>query len=112
MKNQKEFPIYLLFFILVKSILLPTAIFDAVAITSLVVLFGFKLFLDYNKKPDFSQEMIVRLNEATKILNTKIDKISGNVDEKINIVNGKVSAVMLNAAPKTKKPEEIKFGWG
>jgi predicted membrane protein len=106
MKEQKNLPFVILLLILVKAVFLPAALFDAVAITVSAILFGFKLYLDHIKKPDFSQEINDRLEKLNDDLNTKLEA----QDREIKKLESWVSAQSLNSAA-TKKQSTGNYRW-
>lgn len=99
--DQKNLPVLMLFSYLLKSGIYYQPL-DSVIVVALAGLFGFKLWLDHIKKPDYSQEV-----------DKQIKDMQLHYDEQINILNNKISGFNLmfqkNTGDSTNKET---FGWG
>ena len=113
MKNiltQKNLPFLLLIGLIAKSILASAPIFDSIAILALSSLFGFKLWLDHIKKPDFSQILFDKIEEIKKLTKDQISAVDVNNKETLSRLDGKVSTIALANAQK-RKPDATGYGW-
>jgi hypothetical protein len=98
--KQSNLPFLLLIAVIVKSLLLSSPIFDSVAIIALSGLFGFKLWLDHIKKPDFNKE-----------LHARIDKNQDLFDARFIELENKVTSIHagLNLSQKTKQNQRVQW---
>ena len=104
MKNllkQNNLPFLLLIGLIVKSVLISSPVFDSVGIVALSGLFGFKLWLDHVKKPDYNADLAKTVQTQNQAL----------VDE-INKINLKLSSVAGNVAISQKATKKPNFTWG
>lgn len=103
MKNvlkQSNLPFLLLIGLILKSVLISSPIFDSVGIAVLSGLFGFKLWLDHIKKPDYNRDL-----EARMVMNN--EKISDAISD----LNKRVSSVAGNVAMSQKATQKPNFKW-
>lgn len=100
--KQSNLPFLLLISLLVKSIIVSSPVFDSVGIVAVSALFGFKLWLDHVKKPDYNH-----------LLNQKIDKKTDETQKKIEELSEKISSIGANVAfsQKDKKAQNNPFRW-
>lgn len=101
-------PVFLLAALLLKSVLLASPVFDGIAITAVSVLFGFKLWLDHIKKPDFSQEVQENLDATREYLDSKIEDMKITHMDNVKKLDAKLSGHVLNNA---QKPSTTTYGW-
>ncbi len=102
---------YLLILYIGKGFYQIPSLFDAVIIVSLSLLFGFKLYLDHIRKPDFSQELLEKLDELraeTKFDVADLEKVMTN---RLTEFEGKISGVTL-AVQQKPKGNANDFRWG
>jgi hypothetical protein len=111
MLKQNNLPFLLLILSIGKTLVQPASIFDAVAIVAISVLFGFKLYLDHIKKPDFSQEVsdkFVKLQEEMVSKIEALDKL-----QVARMVDFETKVSTLNLAMTNKKTGSgDEFKWG
>ncbi len=109
--KQSNLPFILLIFQIVKSVVYQNTIYDGVAIFTMSVLFGFKLYLDHIKKPDFSQDILEKFEEYKKLTEIKLKEVDDVNRQRVDEAIGKVSALSLSIQPKARKPGESPYGW-
>lgn len=70
----------------------------------LVTLYGFNIYMDHIKKPDFSKSINESLQRLEDRVNVRLDTVSKENEQAIKEVNTKVGEVRLAASPaKTKE---------
>jgi hypothetical protein len=94
-----------------KSLVLPSASFDGVAMCVLSLLFAAKLWLDHIKKPDFNQEILGIIQENREYLEEKFAERFEANHEDIKKVDAKISAIIVNSTQKPKS-NTASYGWG
>lgn len=107
--KQNNLPFVLLILMFIKSLFMASPVFDATAILVLSGLFGFKLWLDYIKKPDFNQDVIEMVEANRKYLDDKIEEMNIVHKDNINKIDGKLSAYGLNVAQKQQSKTNFKW---
>lgn len=105
-----HFPLLLLVVYIAKSFFIPPEFFDGVVIFLNSILFGWVLYLDYNKKPDISQDIYDKIDELREDNKKMSESLAIEVDEKFKLVDGKLSTVNL-AIQKSPKSTKQSFGW-
>lgn len=103
--SQKNLPCLLLVVYLIKCLFFPIATPDAIIGIILTILFGLKLFLDYNEKPDLVTSTLNRLNKLEEE-NAELIKLKTKMQD----LDGKV-AVLSMGALKSQENKPLKFGW-
>lgn len=122
MKNilkQNNLPFLLLIGLIVKSILISSPVFDSVGIVALSSLFGFKLWLDHVKKPDYNADLAEIVDQlADRVIEQKQELAEGfdtknkQIVEEINKINLRLSSVAGNVAISQKTTNKPNFKWG
>lgn len=114
MKNilkQNNLPFLLLILSIGKTFVQPASVFDAIAIVAISVLFGFKLYLDHIKKPDFSQVVSDDFAKIRKELDSRIVAQEASHKEAMRHFETKVSTLNLAVSGK-KAGGDSEFKWG
>ncbi len=109
--KQTNIPFVLLFGQLIKSFILPVSIYDGLALVAFSVLFGFKLYLDHIRKPDFSQTVNDRVDAFINITEIRLKQMEAVHIDTLNKMDAKVSAVTLATQRKTASTGGTNFGW-
>jgi hypothetical protein len=111
MFKQNNLPFLLLILYIGKVFSQAPSLFDAIAIVALSLLFGFKLYLDHIKKPDFSQE----ISEKMEVLRNETLDRTANLERvmqsRLDDFDGKISGVTLAVSQKPKGNLD-EFKWG
>lgn len=109
--KQSNVPFLLLILYVSKALFLPASLFDGISILALSVLFGFKLYLDHIKKPDFSQEVLNKIEALRNETKSNIHDLDIVNKERLKEFDGKISAVTLAVSHKS-KGNSNEFKWG
>lgn len=111
LKDSNVIVLFLLAFI-VKAFLIQPGIGDSIAISSLSLLFGFKLWLDHIKKPDYNKEFLERLEKSEKDSEEHYKNLAELYEQRIQVVENKISTLNLNITKKQSVTDVKKqFGW-
>lgn len=109
--KQSNLPFLLLILYIGKPFLTSVTLFDSISIVALSILFGFKLYLDHIKKPDFSQELLDKLEELRNDTKSQIAELDAVNQAALREFDGKLSGVTLAVSNKS-KGNNSEFKWG
>ena len=107
--KQANLPVLLLSALFIKGLFFGAGAFVVISTFACTILFGYKLFLDHIKKPDFSQVVSDRFDKLEASFDSKIKELDTINKERTRKTEAKISTLTLGMGGD--KDKSVTFGW-